>query len=69
MKNENKVIAITTITILSLSLLYTSNVFAEENGVIQIQMQGAKIGDNMEISAYTFQNSWKWNYTFTIDST
>jgi len=69
MKNENKVIAITTITILSLSLLYTSNVFAEENGVIQIQMQGAKIGDNMEISAYTFQNSWKWNYTFTIDRT
>ena len=69
MKNENKVIVLTTITILAISFLYISKVFAEGNGVIQIQLQGPKIGDNMEISAYTFQNSWKWNYTFTIDRT
>ena len=69
MKNENKVIVLTTITILAISFLYISNVFAEGNGVIQIQLQGPKIGDNMEISAYTFQNSWKWNDTFTIDNT
>ena len=69
MKNENKVIVLTTITILAISFLYISKVFAEGNGVIQIQLQGPKIGDNMEISAYTFQNSWKWNDTFTIDNT
>ena len=69
MKNENKVIAITTLTILTTSFLYTSNVFAEGNGIIQIQIQGPKIGDNLQISAYTFQNSWEWNDIFTIDNT
>jgi hypothetical protein len=69
MKNENKVIAVTTLTILAISFLYTSNVFAQGNGVIQIQIQGPKIGDNLKISAYTFQNSWEWNDTFTIDNT
>jgi len=69
MKNENKVIAVTTLTILAISFLYTSNGFAQGNGVIQIQIQGPKIGDNLKISAYTFQNSWEWNDTFTIDNT
>ena len=68
-KNENKIIAVTTLTILVISFLYTSNVFAEGNGIIQIQIQGPKIGDNLKISAYTFQNSWEWNDTFTIDNT
>jgi hypothetical protein len=68
MKNKNKAIVIT-LTILTTSFLYTSNVFAEGNGDIQIQIQGPKIGDNLKISAYTFQNSWEWNDTFTIDNT
>jgi hypothetical protein len=68
-KNGNKVIVVATITILAISFLFSSGVFAEENGVIQIQIQGARIGDNLKISAYTFQNSWEWNDTFTIDNT
>ena len=66
-KSDHKVIVVTTITILTISFLLPSNVFAEEKGVIQIQIRGAGIGDNLEISAYTFQNSWEWNDTFTID--
>ena len=66
-KSGNKVIVVATITILAIILfLLPSNVFAEENGVIQIQIRGAGIGDNLKISAYTFQNSWEWNDTFTI---
>jgi hypothetical protein len=65
-KSDHKVIVVATITILAISFLLTSNVFAEENGVIQIQTRGAGIGDNLKISAYTFQNSWEWNDTFTI---
>ena len=65
-KSGHKVIVVATITILAISFLLSSNVFAEENGVIQIQIRGAGIGDNLKISAYTFQNSWEWNDTFTI---
>ena len=65
-KSGHKVIVVATITILAISFLLPSNVFAEENGVIQIQIRGAGIGDNLKISAYTFQNSWEWNDTFTI---
>ena len=69
-KNGNKVIVVTTITILAISFLFPSGVFAaEENRVIQIQIHGVRIGDNLKISAYTFQNSWEWNYTLTIDNT
>ena len=52
MKNENKIITVTTLTILAISFLYTSNVFAEGNGVIQIQIQGPKIGDNLQIDVF-----------------
>ncbi|MFB5601143.1 MAG: hypothetical protein ACE5SW_13060 [Nitrososphaeraceae archaeon] len=60
-----KVIVIVTITILVVSFLLPFNVSAN-NGTIQIQIHGAGIGDNLETSAYTFQNSWQWNDTFTI---
>ena len=54
-KSGNKVVVVAAITILAIiSFLLPSNVFAE-NGVIQIQIQGAGIGDNLKISAYTFQ--------------
>ena len=65
-KSGHKVIVVATITILAISFLLSSNVFAEENGVIQIQIRGAGIGDNLKISAYTVQNSWEWNDHFTI---
>jgi hypothetical protein len=68
-RNGKKLIVIAIIAILSISLLFPSSVFAEENGVIQIQIHGSEIGDNLKISAYTFQNSWEWNYTLTIDNT
>ena len=65
-KSGHKVIVVATITILAIiSFLLPSSVFAE-NGVIKIQIRGAGIGDNLKISAYTFQNSWEWNNTFTI---
>jgi len=65
MKSGHKVIVVATITILVISFLLPSAVFAE-NGVIQIQIRGAGIGDNLKISAYTAQNSWEWNDTFNI---
>ena len=66
-KSGNKVIVVATIKILAIiSFLLPSSVFAEENGFIQIQIRGAGIRDNLKISAYTFQNSWEWNDTFTI---
>ena len=66
-KSGHKVIVVATITILAIILfLLPSDVFAEENGVIHIEIQGAGIGDNLKISAYTFQDSWEWNDTFTI---
>jgi hypothetical protein len=68
MKNRSqKIIVVTTITILAIPFLFSSIVFAE-NGVIQLQIRGAGIGDNLKISAYTFQNSWEWNDTFTISN-
>jgi hypothetical protein len=66
-KSSQKIIVVTTITILAISFLLSSIVFGE-NGIIQIQLQGAGIGDNLKISAYTFQNSWEWNDTFTISN-
>lgn len=60
-----KVIVVVTITILVVSFLLPFNVSAN-NGTIQIHIHGARIGDNLETSAYTFQNSWEWNDTFTI---
>jgi hypothetical protein len=65
MKNNHKVIVVTTITILLISFLLPSGVFAE-NGIIQIQIRGAEIGDHLKISAYTVQHSWEWNDRFTI---
>ena len=57
-KNSHTVIVVTTITILVM-LLLPSSLFAED-GVIQIQIRGAGIGDNLKISAYTVQDSWEW---------
>ena len=51
-KNGNKVIVIATTTLLITLILLPSTVFAE-NGVIQIQIRGAGIGDNLKISAHT----------------
>ena len=64
-KSDHKVIVLATITILLTLVLFPSNVFAE-NGVIQIQIRGAGVGDNLKISAYTDQNSWEWRDSFTI---
>ena len=64
-KSDHKVIVVATITILVTLVLFPSNVFAE-NGVIQIQIRGAGVGDNLKISAYTDQNSWEWRDSFTI---
>jgi hypothetical protein len=64
-KNGNKVIVIATTTLLITLILLPSTVFAE-NGVIQIQIHGAGIGDNLKISAHTDRGSWEWNDTFTI---
>src|SRR5688572_5597885 len=64
-KSDHKVIVLTTITILLTLVLFPSNTFAE-NGVIQIQIRGAGVGDNLKISAYTDQNSWEWRDSFTI---
>lgn len=64
-KISNKIIVLATITILTISLLLASSVFAE-SGVIQIQIRGAAIGDNLKISDYTAQDSWEWNDIFTI---
>ena len=64
-KNGHTVIIVTTITIPLILLFLPSNVFADK-GVIQIQIRGAGIGDNLKISAYTVQNAWEWNDTFTI---
>jgi hypothetical protein len=64
-KNGNKVIVIATTTLLITLILLPSTVFAE-NGVIQIQIRGAGIGDNLKISAQTDRGSWEWNDTFTI---
>ena len=63
-KNSHTVIVVTTITILVM-LLLPSSLFAED-GVIQIQIRGAGIGDNLKISAYTVQDSWEWRDSFTI---
>ena len=65
-KSGHKVIVVTTtITILVTLAVLPSSVFAE-NGVIQIQMRGGGIGDDLKISAYTDQNSWEWRESFTI---
>jgi hypothetical protein len=64
-KSDHKVIVLATITILLTLVLFPSNIFAE-NGVIQIQIRGAGVGDNLKISAYTDQNSWEWLDSFTI---
>jgi hypothetical protein len=64
-KSDHKVIVLATITILLTLVLFPSNIFAE-NGIIQIQIRGAGVGDNLKISAYTDQNSWEWRDSFTI---
>ena len=64
-KSDHKVIVVTTITILVTSVLLPDSVFAE-NGVIQIQILGAGVGDNLKISAYTDRDSWEWRDSFTI---
>jgi hypothetical protein len=64
-KNGHIVIVVTTITILVILLLLPSSLFAED-GVIQIQIRGVEIGDNLKISAYTVQDSWEWRDSFTI---
>jgi hypothetical protein len=64
-KRGHKVIIVATITILVTSVLLPSIVFAE-NGVIQIQIRGAGVGDNLKISAYTDRDSWEWRDSFTI---
>ena len=48
-KSDHKVIVLATITILVILVFFPSNVFAE-NGVIQIQIRGAGVGDNLKIS-------------------
>ena len=64
-KSDHKVIVVATITILVTLVLFPSNVFAE-NGVIQIQIRGAGVGDNLKISGYTDRDSWEWRDSFTI---
>src|SRR5688572_7699384 len=64
-KRSHKVIVVATITILVTLVLLPSIVFAE-NGVIQIQIRGAGVGDNLKISAYTDRDSWEWQDSFTI---
>ena len=64
-KNYLKVIVVATITIVVTSILLPTNVLAE-NGVIQIQIRGAGVGDNLKISAYTERDSWEWRDSFTI---
>jgi hypothetical protein len=64
-KSYHKVIVVVTITILVTSVLLPTSVFAE-NGVIQIQIRGAGVGDNLKISAYTDRDSWEWRDSFTI---
>ena len=64
-KSYLKVIVVATITILVTLVLLPSIVFAE-NGVIQIQIRGAGVGDNLKISAYTDRDSWEWRDSFTI---
>jgi hypothetical protein len=64
-KSYHKVIVVETITILITSVLLPTSVFAE-NGVIQIQIRGAGVGDNLKISAYTDRDSWEWRDSFTI---
>ena len=64
-KSDHKVIVVARITILVTSVLLPVSVFAE-NGVIQIQILGAGVGDNLKISAYTDRDSWEWRDSFTI---
>lgn len=64
-KNDNKFTVITTISLLIMLNLLPTPSFAE-NGIIQIQIRGAGIGDNLKISAYTDLGSWEWNDTFTM---
>jgi hypothetical protein len=61
--HEGRVIATTTLLITL--ILFPCTVFAE-NGIIQIQIHGAGIGDNFKISAHTYRGTWEWNDTFTI---
>ena len=56
---------IATSTLLVMLILFPCTVFAE-NGIIQIQIHGVGIGDNLKISAHTDRASWEWNETFTI---
>lgn len=64
-KSYLKVIVVATITIVVTSILLPTSVLAE-NGVIQIQIRGAGVGDNLKISAYTERDSWEWRDSFTI---
>ena len=64
-KNGHIVIVVTTITILVVLLFLPSSLLAED-GVIQMQIRGVGIGDNLKISAYTVQDSWEWRDSFTI---
>lgn len=64
-KSDHKVTVVATITILVTSVLLPDSIFAE-NGVIQIQILGAGVGDNLKISAYTDRDSWEWRDSFTI---
>ena len=59
------VVVAATITILVTSILPPTSVLAE-NGVIQLQIRGAGVGDNLKISAYTDRDSWEWRDSFTI---
>lgn len=64
-KSYLKVIVVATITIVVTSILLPTSVLAE-NGIIQIQIRGAGVGDNLKISAYTERDSWEWRDSFTI---
>lgn len=63
-KSRHEVIIVIMI-ILAISLPLPFSVFAV-NGTIQIQIDGAEIGNILKTSAFTFQNSWEWNDTFNI---
>lgn len=65
MRKSRHEIVIVTVIILVISSPFPFSVFAV-NGTIQIQIDGAGIGNILKTSAFTFQNSWEWNDTFTI---
>ena len=65
MRKSHQEVVIVTIIILVLLSPFSISVFAV-NGTIQIQIDGAEIGNILKTSAFTFQNSWEWNDTFNI---